>query len=113
LARIPFSIYFGWLTVATILNVSVYLKATQFSTMGLSEATWAAAVLVVGIVVGAVVFNRYRSIGYILVFAWAYAAIAVKHGDYPLVQGVAGIGAVVAVGLAISGLVSKRTPSFT
>jgi hypothetical protein len=112
LARIPFSIYFGWLTVATILNVAVYLKATQFSTMGLSEATWAAAILVVGLVVGAVIFNRYRSISYILVFAWAYAAIAARQSDYPLVQGVAGVGAVIAVGLAISGLLSKKTPSF-
>ncbi|QKZ15634.1 tryptophan-rich sensory protein [Spirosoma sp. KUDC1026] len=112
LARIPFSIYFGWLTVATILNVAVYLKATQFSTMGLSEATWAVAVLIVGLVVGAVIFNRYRSIAYILVFAWAYAAIAAKQGDYPLVQGVAGVGAVVAIGLAITGLASKKTPSF-
>lgn len=113
LARIPFSIYFGWLTVATILNVAVYLKATQFSMISLSESAWAMAVLVVGIVVGAVIFNRYRSVAYILVFAWAYAAIAVEQQSYKPVQIVAGIGAVIAVGLAISGLLSRKTPAYT
>ncbi|MCK8492041.1 tryptophan-rich sensory protein [Spirosoma sp. RP8] len=113
LARIPFSLYFGWLTIATIVNVAVYLKATDFSLMGLSEQTWAVAVLIVGLVVGAVVFNRYRSVAYILVFAWAYVAIAIKqegNGQVPLV---AGAGAVVAALLAITGLISRKTPSYT
>ncbi len=113
LARIPFSIYFGWLTVATILNVTVFLKATDFSLLGLSEQTWAMAMLIVGIVVGAVVFNRYRSVAYILVFAWAYVAIAAEQKEYAQIQLVAGIGALAAVGLAISGLVSKKTPAYS
>ena len=112
LARIPFSIYFGWLTVATILNVAVFLKATGFSLMDLSEQTWAVAVLIVGVVVGAIVFNRFRSVAYILVFAWAYAAIAVEqkgNGQIPLI---AGAGAVVAVVMAIAGFISRKTPSY-
>ena len=113
LARIPFSIYFGWLTVATILNVTVYLKATDFSLMGLSEQTWAVATLIVGLVVGAVVFNRFRSVAYILVFAWAYIAIAVEQQSYSQIQLTAGIGAVVAVGLAIAGLVYRKTPVYS
>ncbi|GAB3898338.1 tryptophan-rich sensory protein [Spirosoma agri] len=113
IARIPFSIYFGWLTVATILNVAVFLKATDFSLMGLSEQTWAVSILIVGLVVGAIVFNRYRSVAYILVFAWAYVAIAVEqqeNGQLPLV---AGAGAVVAVVLAIVGFFSRKTPSYS
>lgn len=113
LARIPFSIYFGWLTVATILNVTVYLKSTSFSLMGLSEQTWAIAILIVGMVVGTVVFNRYRSIAYILVFTWAYAAIAVGQAGYSSIQVAAGAGAVVAVALAVTGLISRKTPSFS
>jgi benzodiazapine receptor len=113
IARIPFSIYFGWLTVATILNVAVYLKATDFSLMGLSEQTWAISILFVGLLVGAVIFNRYRSVAYILVFAWAYVAIAVEqagNGQLPLV---AGAGAIIAVVLAIIGLISRKTPSYS
>ncbi len=112
LARIPFSIYFGWLTIATILNVAVYLKATDFSLMGLSEQTWAIAMLIVGVLVGAIVFNRFRSIAYILVFTWAYIAIAAEQTGYKI-QLVAGAGAVVAVVLAIAGLISRKTPVYS
>jgi hypothetical protein len=111
LARIPFLLYFGWLTVATILNITVYLKASNFPLSGLPESTWAEAVLVVGLVVGTYLFNRYRSIAYILVFAWAYAAIAVKQQANSGVLIIAGAGAVIAVGLAIAGLLSRRTPN--
>ncbi len=113
LARIPFSIYFGWLTVATILNVAVYLKSTEFSLMGLSEETWAIAMLIVGLVVGAIVFNRYRSVAYILVFTWAYAAIAVEQQGIGQIPLVAIAGAIVAVLLAITGLISRKTPVYS
>ena len=113
LARIPFSIYFGWLTVATILNVAVFLKATDFSLMGLSEPTWAVAILITGLLVGTIVFNRYRSVAYILVFAWAYVAIAVEQSNYNQVQLVAEIGAISAVVLAVRGLLNRKTPAYT
>ena len=113
LARIPFSIYFGWLTVATILNVAVYLKATEFGLFGLSEPMWAVAVLIVGLLVGAWIFNRYRSVAYILVFAWAYVAIAVEQTGYGAIQIAAGVGAIGAVLLAISGIISRKTPSYS
>ena len=108
LARIPFSIYFGWLTVATILNVAVFLKATNFNLLGLAEQTWAVGILVVGIAVGTIVFNRYRSVAYILVFAWAYVAIAVEQAGNGRIEMVGGAGAGAAVGLAILGLISAR-----
>ena len=113
LARIPFSIYFGWLTVATILNVAVFLKATDFSLMGFDESTWAIVILIVGLLVGTIVFNRYRSVAYILVFVWAYVAIAVEQRDYPQIQLVAGVGAISAVVLAVRGLLNRETPVYT
>lgn len=113
LARIPFSIYFGWLTVATILNVTVYLKATKFDTQLLPSPTWAAAVLVVGMVIGAWVFNRFRSVSYILVFAWAYLAITAEQQYGEQIALVAGAGIGVAVGLAIKGLFYSKTPVYS
>lgn len=113
LARIPFSVYFGWLTIATILNVAVYLKATEFELLNTSEETWAIGVLIVGLVVGAWIFNRYRSVAYILVFAWAYVAIAVEQSGYGTVQIAAGAGAIGAVLLAISGVISRKTPAYS
>lgn len=113
LARIPFSVYFGWLTIATILNIAVYLKATNFNTMELDDQTWAIGVLIVGLVVGAVVFNRYRSVAFILVFAWAYAAIAVEQEGMGRIPLVAGAGVIVAIVLAIMGFVWHKAPSYS
>ena len=113
-ARIPFSIYFGWLTVATILNVAVYLKATGFDLLNTSESTWAIAILIVSLVIGAWLFNRYRSVAYILVFAWAYAAIGIEQdGSANRVSMIAGALAIGAVILAIIGFVSRKTPVYS
>ena len=112
LARIPFSIYFGWVTVATILNVAIFLKATEFRLLGLAEQTWAVAILIVGLAVGAVVFNRFRSVAYILVFAWAYAAISVEQATVEQVQLVAGAGVVIAAVLGIIGFFWKKAPAY-
>ncbi len=113
LARIPFSVYFGWVTVATILNVAVYLKSTDFNLMGLDEQTWAVAILIVGLLVGAIVFNRYRSVAYILVFAWAYAAIAVEQEGVDRIPLIAGAGVIVAIVLAIMGFVWRKAPAYS
>lgn len=109
LARLPFSIYFGWLTVATILNVTVFLKATEFDLSMLPEYGWAAAVLVIAFLVGIFLFNRYRSAAYILVFAWAYAAIAVAQKDVAYVPLFAWAGVVIAVVLAGFALLTQNT----
>ncbi|TAE29410.1 MAG: tryptophan-rich sensory protein [Cytophagales bacterium] len=109
LARVPFAIYFGWLTVATILNVTVYLKSTGFNLNVLPEYGWAAAVLVVAFIVGVFLFNRYRSAAYILVFAWAYAAIALKQEAIPYVPLFAWVGVGVAVVLAGFALLTQNT----
>ncbi len=113
LARVPFSIYFGWLTVATILNVAVFLKATAFDLGSLPETTWAMGVLVVGLVVGAVVFNRFRSVAYMLVFAWAYLAIAREQAGIGPVVMVAYFGVGFTLVAAAVGWWSKKTPVYS
>ena len=64
--------------------------------------------LILGLMVGTVLYNRYRSTAFILVFTWAYAAIAVKQSTMPTVQLAAGAGAIVAVLLAIYGLIAPK-----
>lgn len=109
LARVPFSIYFGWLTVATILNIAVFLKATEFNLSMIPEYGWAVIVLIIAFGVGAFLFNRYRSAAYILVFAWAYAAIAVGNPSVPYVPMFAWAGVGVAVVLAGFALLTYNT----
>jgi tryptophan-rich sensory protein len=108
LARVPFSIYFGWLSVATILNATVWFRATNLDLSGISEPIWAVGVLVLAFIVGAMLFNRYRSASYMLVFTWAFAAIAVKQANVPTVKFAAIAGAIIATLLAIYGLLAPK-----
>ena len=92
LVRLPFSVYFGWITVATIANITVFLVYLGWNGFGISESLWAVAVLLVGALIGILRILRDRSTPYGLVLIWAYGAILYKHlsvngfaGKYPSV----------------------------
>lgn len=90
--RLPFSVYFGWITVATIANITVWLVSIGWGGFGIAAATWAVGIVAVGAVIGAAVILRDRDVAYGLVLVWAYAGIVNKHisatgfdGAYPAV----------------------------
>lgn len=90
LAKLPFSIYFGWITVATVANVTTWLVSIGWNGWGLSKGTWMVAVLLIAATIGLVTALRYRDAAYLAVFVWAYAGILLKHlspdgfnGAYP------------------------------
>jgi FtsH-binding integral membrane protein len=92
LVRLPFSIYFGWITVATIANITVLLVSLGWNGFGLSDVFWTVVVLLVGAVIGSWRTIHDRNIPYALVLIWAYGAILSKHlsatgfaGQYPAV----------------------------
>ncbi len=76
--RVPFSIYLGWITVATIANVSDVLDYLKWNQFGISDATWMVLILgAVALISGLMNFLR-KDIAYALVILWALAGIAVK-----------------------------------
>ncbi|WP_210608311.1 TspO/MBR family protein [Priestia flexa] len=81
--RLPISIYIGWISVATIVNVFVVFQANGIETLfGLSEETWAIIMLIVGGILGILFTRKNRDIAYSLVFVWAFIAISVKQSAY-------------------------------
>ncbi len=91
--RLPFSVYFGWITVATIANLTVWLVSIGWDGFGVAESTWAMVILAVGATIGTTVILRDRDIAYGLVLVWAYLGIWIKHtsaagfnGAYPAVE---------------------------
>lgn len=92
LVRLPFLVYFGWITVATMANVTVLFVYIDWNRLGLSDVFWTVAVLLVGALIGTWSMFRHRFVAYGLVLIWAYSAILVKHisasayaGKYPAV----------------------------
>lgn len=77
--RLPFSIYFGWVTVATIANATTLFVSLNWNGFGLSEVAWTMIILGVGLLIGVATMVRKRNIPYGLVLIWAYYGIWTKH----------------------------------
>jgi translocator protein len=75
----PFSIYLGWVSVATIVNTSVVLKYSGWNGFGLSSETWTITMLIVGTILAFVFTFRNDDFIYPLVFVWAFIGIGIRH----------------------------------
>jgi hypothetical protein len=76
---LPFSIYFGWITVATIANITTLLVSIGWDGFGVSEEIWTVMILLVGAFIGVARMLKDNNIPYGLVFVWAYLGIWFKH----------------------------------
>lgn len=91
----PFSLYLGWITVATLVNTTVVLYDAGWRGAALGPELWTTLLLVLGAVVGAVFALRLRDAIVALVIVWAFVGIALKHPETALVAPVAWAAAVV------------------
>lgn len=80
--KLPFSIYFGWITVATIANITAFLVSISWSGFGISEVIWTIIILIVGTIIGILTSLKNKDVAYILVFIWAYLGIIIKHASF-------------------------------
>ncbi len=90
--RLPFSVYFGWITVATIANVTVLLVSIGWKGLGLADTTWTVLIIIAGLIIAVATMLKNRDIAYGLVIVWAYTGIILKHvsadgfaGQYPVI----------------------------
>jgi len=105
---IPFSVYLGWISVATVANVSDWLYLVNWNGFGIAPQVWAAIMIGVASVLGVFMTVTRRDSGYVFVLAWSFAGIAVKQAGVPLVANAAWGAAVFALGLAFSSIVQRR-----
>lgn len=93
LVNIPFSIYLGWISVATIANFSITLYNLGFTGGPLSQEIWTVAVILIATTLGLIMTWQQRQIAYPLVLVWAFIGIMVKQSSIMPVVIAAGIGA--------------------
>lgn len=101
LVNIPFSIYLGWISVATIANFSVVLYNAGWDGFGF-PAAWTILVLAVGVALGtAMVFMR-QEVAYPAVLVWAFAGIWQKQSTAnPSVAMVAALAALILLAILL------------
>lgn len=109
LARIAFGIYLGWISVATIANVTALLVAAGWDGAPLSRAAWAMVMVAVGAAAGVLAIRRLRSPWVGLAVTWALTGIVLnRSGDVPPVAWTAGLCAAVVAGSTLSGFFLPR-----
>jgi hypothetical protein len=85
LVHIPFSIYLGWITVATVANATSLLDYLNWDGFGISGQVWAIIMLLAATAITAGMILTRRDIAYSLVIIWAFIGIAVKQQETLLV----------------------------
>ena len=108
---IPFSIYLGWITVATVANISDWLYSVRWSGFGLDPQIWALIMLTVATLIGLTVALTRQDSGYLFVLVWAFIGIAIKQSAATLVAATAWVAALFALLLALMSIVQRRRAS--
>ncbi|WP_159888522.1 hypothetical protein [Paenibacillus puerhi] len=84
--QLPFSIYLGWISVATIVNVIIGLDVAGWDGFGWSETAWTVILLIVALLLGITIGWRFRDPAYPLTVAWGIAAVGVTNlGSTPVI----------------------------
>ena len=86
---LPFSLYTGWVVVATIANASILQTAWGFDDAGMAAVDWTLVKLAVAGAIGATMLLRFRDIPFALVVAWGAFGISVMQSGTPAVSGAA------------------------
>lgn len=86
---LPFSLYTGWITLATIANASVLQTAYGLDNAVLGAVQWTLLKLAAAGAVGAIMILRLRDAPFALVVAWGTYGIASAQSATPAVAGAA------------------------
>jgi translocator protein len=79
--HLPFSVYLGWITIASIADVAVTLTAYNWNGFGISPETWAIIVVAVALVITMLMLGTRKDVAYALVVIWALIGIGVNHSS--------------------------------
>jgi hypothetical protein len=77
--HLPFSVYLGWITIASIANVAATLVSVNWDGFGISPETWAIIIAITALLIAILVVLTRKDVAYGLVVIWALLGIAVKQ----------------------------------
>ena len=86
---LPFSLYTGWIVVATIANASILQTAWGWDDAGITAVQWTMVKLALAGAVSATMILRFRDIPFAVVVAWGAFGISVMQSGTPAVSGAA------------------------
>jgi hypothetical protein len=105
--RLPFSIYLGWVSVATIANASIVLESIGQADLPPGQETWTVIMLAIALVLGILMAVRQQDAAFPLVLTWAFVGIGIRFPEIPLVSYSAFAAAALALIFAIWALAAR------
>ncbi len=75
----PVGVYLGWITVATVANITTYLVSIGWNRFGISEEIWMMVILVVAAFIACATMLWSKCGAFGLTVIWAYIGIWTKH----------------------------------
>lgn len=109
LAKVPFGIYFGWVTAATILNATIALVSLDVRVSETAASVLAAVLLLAAAGLGFLIRLKLRNYFYPLAIAWALTAIAVKQTGQVLIISAAAVGVIICLLAAVSFVMDQKS----
>jgi hypothetical protein len=77
----PFIVYLGWISVATIANITALLVAYKWNGFGMTPVYWSAAMILIAIVLAVFMLLKFKAVPFALVVAWALWGIYNAQGS--------------------------------
>jgi hypothetical protein len=99
--HLPISVYFGWLTVATVAQITALLVEIGFPSFGILAEILTILVIAVLVLIGLLTIFTRRDIAYGLVLVWASVGIFVKQLALNLLIAIVGLIAAIIIGIGI------------
>lgn len=81
----PMSVYLGWISVASIVNVAAALYSAGWTGGGLSDQIWTVLMMGIAVAIAVILLFHLGDLAFPLVIVWALVAIAIRHGQIPLI----------------------------
>lgn len=77
----PFTVYLGWISVATIANITAMLVKYNWGGFGIQGVYWSATMMCIAIFLGVFFSIKYKALAYTAVIAWALWGIKAAQGN--------------------------------
>ena len=109
LVKVPFELYFGWVTAATLVNFAIMLKFLRVDLS--STANTVLGVFLILLAAGLAVIVRARLAAYVypIAIAWALTGIAVKQSGQTAIVAAAAAGVVACLIASLSFVLNMRS----
>ncbi|MEP7258523.1 MAG: hypothetical protein ABI687_09045 [Flavitalea sp.] len=79
--QFPLSVYLGWISIATIANISSWLNAIKWNAWNVTSINWTLTMIAIAVLITLTVINRKKNVFFGLTVVWALYGIILKRKE--------------------------------